>query len=63
VLFRAGAAWLADYETLAAEAVAFARRLTAPGPPPAPRLRNTDSRAPRSRFGLAFESRPPPLPA
>ena len=63
VLFRAGAAWLADYETLAAEAVAFARRLTASGPPPSPRSRNADSRAPRSRFGLAFESRPPPLPA
>lgn len=63
VVLRAGAAWLADYEKLAAQAVAFARRLTAPGPPPSPRRRSADSRAPRSRFGLAFESRPPPLPA
>jgi hypothetical protein len=63
VLYRAVAAWLADYESLAAEAVAYARRLTAPGLPPAPVFRSADSRAPRSRFGLAFESRPPPLPA
>jgi len=63
VLYRAVAAWLADYESLAAEAVAYARRLTAPGLPPVPRSRTADSRAPRSRFGLAFESRPPPLPA
>jgi len=62
VLYRAVASWLADYESLAAEAVAYARRLSAPGLPPAPRFRNADSRAPRSRFGLAFESRPPPLP-
>jgi hypothetical protein len=63
VVYRAVAAWLADYESLAAEAVAYARRLTAPGLPPAPLFRSADSRAPRSRFGLAFESRPPPLPA
>jgi len=63
VLYRAVAAWLADYESLAAEAVAYARRLTAHGLPPAPVFRSADSRAPRSRFGLAFESRPPPLPA
>jgi hypothetical protein len=63
VVYRAVAAWLADYESLAAEAVAYARRLTAPGLPPAPVFRSADSRAPRSRFGLAFESRPPPLPA
>jgi hypothetical protein len=63
VLYRAVAAWLADYESLAAEAVAYARRLTAPGLPPVPVFRSADSRAPRSRFGLAFESRPPPLPA
>ena len=62
VIYRAVAAWLADYESLAAEAVAYARRLTAPGLPPAPVFRSADSRAPRSRFGLAFESRPPPLP-
>jgi hypothetical protein len=63
VVFRAVAAWLSDYESLAAEAVAYARRLTAPGLPPAPLFRSSDSRAPRSRFGLSFESRPPPLPA
>lgn len=63
VLFRAVAAWLTDYESLAAEAVAYARRLIAPGLPPALCCHHADSRAPRSRFGLAFESRPPPLPA
>jgi hypothetical protein len=63
VVYRAVAAWLADYESLAAEAVAYARRLTARGLPPAPLHRSADSQAPRSRFGLAFESRPPPLPA
>jgi hypothetical protein len=63
VLYRAVAAWLADYESLAREAVAYARRLTAPGLPPVPQFRSADSQAPRSRFGLAFESRPPPLPA
>ncbi len=63
VLFRAVAAWLGDYETLAAEAVAFARRLTSRGAVPVPRLHHAVSRAPRSRFGIAFESRPPPLVA
>jgi hypothetical protein len=63
LLYRAVAGWLADYESLAAEAVAFARRLTAVAPPAPRLLRSADSRAPRSRFGLAFESRPPPLPA
>jgi len=63
LLFRAVAGWLADYESLAAEAVAYARRLVAAGDPPAQRFHRAASWAPRSRFGLAFESRPPPLPA
>jgi hypothetical protein len=63
VLFRAVAAWLGEYETIAAEAVAFARRLTSRGAVPAPHFHLAASRAPRSRFGIAFESRPPPLVA
>jgi len=63
VLYRAVGCWLADVESIAADAVAYARRLTAPAPPPAPPHRLSGSLAPRSRFGLEFESRPPPLPA
>lgn len=63
VLYRLVAAWLGDYESLAAEAVAYARRLIAPGAPPSPRLRAADVPAPRRRFGLALDSRPPPLAA
>jgi len=63
VLYRAVGCWLADVESIAADAVAYARRLTAPAPPPASPHRLSGSLAPRSRFGLEFESRPPPLPA
>jgi len=63
VVYRAVAGWLADYEELAADAVAFARHLRSLGSISAPRLRVATSLAPRSRFGLAFESRPPPLAA
>jgi len=63
VLYRAVEGWLADVERIAADAVALARRLAVPAPPPLPRSRPEDDHGPRSRFGLAFESRPPPLPA
>jgi hypothetical protein len=62
VLYRAVEGWLGAVERLAADALARARRLTAPrrqaGRPP----RAEDDRGPRSRFGLSFESRPPPVP-
>jgi hypothetical protein len=64
VLYRGVESWLADAESLAADAVALARQLTAaPAPPQVRRPRPSSSHTPRSRFGLEFESRPPPLPA
>jgi hypothetical protein len=63
VVYRAVAGWLADYERLAADAVAFVRHLRSLGSLSGPRPRVAASLAPRSRFGLAFESRPPPLAA
>jgi hypothetical protein len=62
VVFRAVERWLADYEELAAETLALARRLAGPAPLPH-RWLYTQVRAPRTLFGLSFESRPPPLPA
>jgi hypothetical protein len=62
VLFRGVERWLADYEDLAAQTLALARRLAGPARPPR-RWLFTQVRAPRSLFGLSFESRPPPLPA
>jgi hypothetical protein len=62
VVFRAVERWLGDYEQLAADAVAFVRRLVVHRPPAAvPHA--ADARAPRRLFGLAFESRPPPAVA
>ena len=56
--------WLAEVERYAADTLARVcrilrgpRRAAAPGP------RAADVRAPRRLFGIAFESRPPPLPA
>jgi hypothetical protein len=56
--------WLDDVEDYAVRTMARVRRLLgaalrvgAPHPRPADDIR------PRRRFGLAFESRPPPLPA
>jgi hypothetical protein len=62
VVFRAVERWLGEYESLAAETLALVRRLV-DAAPPARRWLYTQVRAPRSLFGLAFESRPPPLPA
>jgi hypothetical protein len=55
--------WLADVEDYAAETFARAFRLLRSRPLPARRARPTAERAPRRLFGLAFESRPPPLRA
>jgi hypothetical protein len=59
VLYRAVERWLGDYERLAADAVAFVRRLLKPEPVPRRRL-SLETLAPRKRFGISFESRPPP---
>jgi len=55
--------WLADVEDYAAASFAQAFRLMRSRPLPARRTRPTDERTPRRLFGLAFESRPPPLRA
>ena len=59
VVYRTVEHWLADYEQLAAEVFALVRRLVEPKTL-ALRWLSSRSRAPRSLFGLAFESRPPP---
>ena len=58
LLYRSAELWLQDYEQLAARAVACLRRIASD------RVLPVDSHvaaAPRQLFGLAFESRPPPL--
>ena len=59
VLYGAVARWLTDYETYARETAAHATRLRVDAPM-TPRPAKADRIAPRSLFGLAFESRPPP---
>jgi hypothetical protein len=53
--------WLDDVEGYAIATFARGHRFL-PAASPAPRARRADERAPRRLFGLAFESRPPPLP-
>jgi hypothetical protein len=60
VVFRTVERWLSDYEDLAAAAIELARRLTTRTLVPHRWLCSARC-APRSLFGLAFESRPPPL--
>jgi hypothetical protein len=62
--WSAVARWLREYERYAEDTCARAHRLTRAGSLP-PRTVSTDTAAapPRKLFGLAFESRPPPLPA
>jgi hypothetical protein len=62
VVFRAVERWIGDYERLAADAVAFVRRLTTHAPA-ARRSLSPEARAPRALHGISFESRPPPLRA
>jgi hypothetical protein len=61
VVYRAVEGWLADVERIAADAVARARRLVGSAPATARPRPDTGDHGPRCRFGLAFESRPPPL--
>ena len=58
LLYRTAELWLQDYEQLAARAVACLRRVASDRIPPAD---THVAAAPRQLFGLAFESRPPPL--
>ena len=60
VLFRGVELWLRDYERLAAHTVAFVRKLLVER---TTQVHTLVICTPRSLFGLAFESRPPPLPA
>ena len=55
--------WLNEYERYARETCARADRLANATPPPRVQPGNRVSLPPRKLFGLAFESRPPPLPA
>ena len=55
--------WLADVEDYAADAFARVFGILRAGPLPARRPRPSAEGAPRRLFGLAFESRPPPLRA
>jgi hypothetical protein len=57
------AGWLADYESYAAETIRRARRLALAFAAPRPARPDRGSHAPRRLHGLAFESRPPPVPA
>jgi hypothetical protein len=59
VVYRTVELWLSDYEELAADTIELVRRL-ATRRVVVPRWL-VSVRAPRSLFGLAFESRPPPL--
>jgi len=55
--------WLADVEEYAAATVAFAQRILRTVTAPPQIYRPDDDHGPRRLFGLAFESRPPPLSA
>lgn len=58
------ASWLDDVEDYVERTFARVRRILSGAPYVAPtRFRPADDAAPRRRFGLAFESRPPPLAA
>ena len=63
LVYGAVARWLSEYELYAEAAVARARRLISAKKADRPRHVASAGLAPRRLFGLAFESRPPPLPA
>jgi hypothetical protein len=62
LVYRAVENWLSDYESYARDTAARASRLL-DGSLPAPRPTVGELVTPRSLFGLAFEVRPPPVPA
>jgi hypothetical protein len=55
--------WLNEYERYAQETCARANRLASASAPPVAPHSSELAFPPRKLFGLAFESRPPPLPA
>jgi hypothetical protein len=60
------ASWLYEVEEYAVRTIARVRRILTAALTPSTRCahsRAADDAAPRRRFGLSFESRPPPLPA
>jgi len=61
-VYGAVARWLADYETYARRTAADASRVSDSDGTAQPQVAH-DETPPRSRFGLAFDSRPPPAPA
>jgi hypothetical protein len=61
--WSAVASWLSAYERYAKETCARAERIVTASPPPRSQRTETAAAPPRKLFGLAFESRPPPLPA
>jgi hypothetical protein len=63
LLWGAVAGWLSDYEEYAEATFAAARRIARRSSAPAAAPLSLLPAAPRRLFGLAFESRPPPLPA
>lgn len=63
VVWHAVALWLSDYEEYAAATLAHGRSLAARAGRTVPRPPRSVALPPRLLFGLAFESRPPPLPA
>jgi hypothetical protein len=62
LVYRAVEQWFSDYENYAFETAACASRAVGE-PLAAPHTVLPDLVTPRSLFGLAFESRPPPAPA
>jgi hypothetical protein len=63
VVWSAVSRWLADYESYAAATLAHARSLVVGSPPAVPHVAGVLALTPRLLFGLAFESRPPPVTA
>src|SRR5439155_16289604 len=55
--------WLNEYERYARDTCARANRLAAASAPPRAQPGSAVALPPRKRFGVAFESRPPPHPA
>ena len=53
--------WLNEYERYARDTCAWAERLAGGSEPPRPQPSDHVSLPPRKLFGLAFESRPPPV--
>src|SRR5580765_1058071 len=60
--WSAVASWLREYERYAEDTCARAGRVGRRAEPPRVAHARTTAAAPRELFGLAFESRPPPLP-